>query len=270
MGKIVKLTESQLIDIIKKTIVEQQTQDWKTCIENSIKKMGVKYEKKDYLRFVQYIFSYEVFKKEVNLPDKWERDPTKGQGVYPKPGGTKKVMETKKITWSFESNNTWYENNYIRKGTYECKNDELILHDTKNLQKYSTSKGKKWIGEKENFESIKPTTKTAEQPAKPSTPANPSTSKIPQGKKELFPMRRGMRGNYTMELQKKLGVVGYGNKPTGYFGNLTQAAVTKAMSKLGKKYDPNVGLSQADYNQIMGNQQQPVDNEPWLGQFKTQ
>lgn len=267
MGKIVKLTESELVHIIKKTIMEQQSQDWKTCIETSIKSMGIKYEKKDSLRFVQYIFEYQVFKKEINLPDKFERDPSKGTGIYQKPGGTKKIYDTNKITWLFYSDNTWIENNYRRKGTYVCNNGELTLNDTKNGQKYST-KYKKWIGEKDNFENIKQPT-----PAKPSTsatPKNPSTSKIPQGVPEKGNLKRGMRGNKTMELQKKLGVVGYNNAPTGYFGKLTQAAVTKAMSKLGKKYDPTVGLSEPDYNAIMGNQKQVVDNEPWLGQFKTQ
>lgn len=268
MGKVVKLTESQLIDIIKQTIVEQQTQDWKACIDAGMKKLAtprieVKIHKEGLLNttkipYVTYSIKYNEFLGMTNAQDVYVRNPNTGK-MEIKPGEQRRKIKEKIIYWRFLSDGTWKEGNGDRSGKYTCNNGELTLFDVVNAQKYSTTKGKKWIGDKDSFENI-------EQP----TPAKPSTSKIPQGKKEQFPMVRGMRGNYTMELQKKLGVVGYGNKPTGYFGNLTQAAVTKAMSKLGKKYDPNVGLSQADYNQIMGNQQQPVDNEPWLGQFKTQ
>lgn len=277
MGKIVKLTESELVHIIKKTIMEQQSQDWKKCIDNSLKKLAtprieVKLYKEGLLNttkipYVSYSIKYNEFLGMTNPQDVYVRNPNTGK-LEIKPGEQRRKIKEKILYWRFLSDGTWKEGNGNRSGKYTCNNGELTLYDEVNAQKYSTTRGKKWIGDKDSFENIKQP--TPEKPSTPATPENPSTSKIPQGRPEKGNLIKGMRGNKTMALQNKLGVVGYGNKPTGYFGQLTQAAVTKAMSKLGKQYDPNVGLSQTDYNQIMGNQQQPVDNEPWLGQFKTQ
>lgn len=261
MSKIIKLTESQLVDIVKKTILEQQSQDWKTCIEtsmNSMKSNKVVVEKLHSSDdFVSYKIKYDEILNYFKSKDTFK---ITGEKI---PGQDMRRLKEKTLYWMFYRDNKWYENktqgSYERGGSYTCNNGELILTDTKNKQQYST-KSKKWV---DGIVSSPTTTK------QPST-QQPAKNTIPQGKKEQFPMTRGMKGNNTMALQKKLGVVGYGNAPTGYFGNLTQAAVTKAISKLGKQYDPKVGLSQTDYNQIMGNQQQPVDNEPWLGDFKTQ
>ena len=277
MGKIVKLTESELVHIIKKTIMEQQSQDWKKCIDNSLKKLAtprieVKLHKEGLLNttkipYVSYSIKYNEFLGMTNPQDVYVRNPNTGK-MEIKPGEQRRKIKEKILYWRFLSDGTWKEGNGDRSGKYTCNNGELTLYEEVNAQKYSTTRGKKWIGEKENFENIKqPTTAKTTTSA---TPKNPSTSKIPQGVPEKGNLKRGMRGNKTMELQKKLGVVGYNNAPTVYFGSKTEAAVPQAMSKLGKKYDPTVGLSEPDYNAIMGNQKQVVDNEPWLGQFKTQ
>lgn len=135
MGKIIKLTESDLVKIVKKTILEQKSQDIESCIDSSIKNIGVVPKKtKNYGGTIEYTFKI---------------------GIKPYTWGGRLVYTTdRNITWNFSIiSNFWSEPTSNREGTYECNNGELILHDTKNKQKFST-KNKKWIGENESFESV--------------------------------------------------------------------------------------------------------------------
>lgn len=72
--------------------------------------------------------------------------------------------------------------------------------------------------------------------------ATTQTTKIP----EKFPLVKGMFGPIVKSLQEKLGV-----KQTGYFWNLTQAAVIKRTKELNIDYDPKVGLTEDSYTLIM-------------------
>ena len=140
MKKIIQIKESDLVNIVHRLITEQSSDDWKSCIKNSLSKMTeIKEEKLKSDKSL--LFSFTTFK-------------TGYRG-----GGGQTVEEKNKIVtyWSFNQNGEYQE--YTRSffggtknqriGTYECKNGILTITDTKNKDRWS-SQTKNWANAKKD------------------------------------------------------------------------------------------------------------------------
>ena len=232
--RIIKLTESQLKDIVAKVISEQGL----AGDPNTGQASGGQI--------------YNV----TNSNTKSET-PTQGSAMNPKGGvnqfGAQKSLniacvlkspeQKKQITGKNGDIVVFFNNGRFadvkgNKGNYECNGQQA---NTVNLMYDSNPKAIKYfaIGQ--------------------STPNKPKTSWVANGDK--FPLKFGQYGNLIKQLQVSVGAYD-GQKPAdGYFGPKTEAVLKLKYPK----YDRTIGVDQSTFNFLMGSGNvNPLQNSPKL------